>query len=42
LFKLAAPLPLLIGGGLALLAVLTETVRWAVGRSKASEPTKVV
>ncbi len=42
LFKLADPLPLFIGGGLALLVVLTETVRWVVGRSKAGEPTKVV
>jgi hypothetical protein len=36
LFKLDNPLPLLIGGGIAALVVLTEAARWAFGRTKAA------
>jgi len=36
LFKLDNPLPLLIGGGMGTLVVLTEAARWAFGRAKAA------
>lgn len=36
LFKLNDPLPLVIGGGIGTLALLSGTVRWAVDRAKAS------
>jgi hypothetical protein len=35
LFKLNDPLPLVIGGGIGALALLTGTVQWAFSRAKA-------